>query len=167
MVSAEAICARTVFSGRFRLLIATMDSRRVNASRAVLACTVVIDPSWPVFMAWSMSNASSPRHSPMMMRSGRIRRQLISSCLCRIAPWPSTLGGRVSRRTMFSCASCNSAASSIVMTRSFCGMYCERIFRKVVLPAPVPPEIRMLSRARTAADSSSIISAEILFICTS
>ena len=39
-----------------------------------------------------------------------------------------------------------------------CGMYCERIFRKVVLPAPVPPEIRMLIRARTAAASISIIS---------
>ena len=101
-------------------------------------------------MAWSMSNASSPRTSPMMMRSGRIRRQLISSCRWRIAPWPSTFGGRVSRRTMFSCASCNSAASSIVITRSFCGMYCERMFRNVVLPAPVPPEIRMLIRARTA-----------------
>ena len=94
----------------------------------------------------------------MMMRSGRIRRLLISSWRWRIAPWPSTLGGRVSRRTMFSCASCSSAASSMVTMRSSCGMYCDRMFKKVVLPAPVPPEIRMLMRARTAAASISIIS---------
>jgi hypothetical protein len=37
------------------------------------------------------------------------------------------------------------------------------MFRKVVLPAPVPPEIRMLMRAFTAAESTSIISAEMLF----
>ena len=30
-------------------------------------------PLWPVFMACSMSNASFPRHSPMMIRSGRMR----------------------------------------------------------------------------------------------
>ena len=40
----------------------------------MLAWTVVIDPSWPVFMAWIMSSVSAPRHSPMMIRSGRIRR---------------------------------------------------------------------------------------------
>ena len=57
-----------------------------------------------MFIACSMSNASSPRTSPMMMRSGRIRRLLISNCRWRIAPCPSMLGGRVSRRTIFSCA---------------------------------------------------------------
>ena len=51
-------------------------SSRARASRGVLACSVVIEPAWPVFMAWSMSSASAPRHSPMMMRSGRIRRAL-------------------------------------------------------------------------------------------
>ena len=91
----------------------------------------------------------------------------MSSCRCRMAPWPSMLGGRVSRRTMFSCASRNSAASSMVTRRSLLGMYCERMLRNVVLPAPVPPETRMLMRARTADDSTSIISGEILFNCTS
>ena len=43
-------------------------------SRGVLAWTVVSEPSWPVFMACSMSSASPPRHSPTMMRSGRMRR---------------------------------------------------------------------------------------------
>ena len=47
---------------------------RLSASRGLLACTVVIEPSWPVFIAWSMSRASPPRHSPTTMRSGRIRR---------------------------------------------------------------------------------------------
>ncbi len=37
------------------------------------AWTVVSDPSWPVFIACSMSSASGPRTSPTMMRSGRMR----------------------------------------------------------------------------------------------
>ena len=41
------------------------------------------------------------------------------------------------------------------------------MFRNVVLPAPVPPEIRMLMRARTAAASTSSISGEMLFSSTS
>ncbi len=73
------------------------------------------------------------------------------------------LGGRVSRRTMFSCARRSSAASSMVTTRSVRGMYCDRMFRKVVLPVPVPPEMRMLIRAFTAEESTSIISGETLF----
>ena len=47
-----------------------MFSSRVSASRGVLAWIVVIEPSWPVFIACSMSSASAPRTSPMMMRSG-------------------------------------------------------------------------------------------------
>ena len=38
---------------------------------------VVKLPSWPVFIACSMSSASSPRTSPTMMRSGRMRSALI------------------------------------------------------------------------------------------
>ena len=82
MVMAEAICWRTDFSGRFMLPMATIDSSLEMASRGVLAWMVVMEPSWPVFMACSMSKASSPRTSPMMMRSGRIRRQLMSSWRC-------------------------------------------------------------------------------------
>ena len=48
-------------------------SSREIASRGLLACSVVSEPSWPVFMACSMSSASAPRHSPTMMRFGRIR----------------------------------------------------------------------------------------------
>ncbi len=55
-----------------------MDSRRLMASRGLLACSVPIEPSWPVFMACSRSNASGPRTSPTMIRSGRIRRQFLT-----------------------------------------------------------------------------------------
>ena len=43
------------------------------ASSGPLACTVDIEPSWPVLMAWIMSSASGPRTSPTTMRSGRSR----------------------------------------------------------------------------------------------
>ena len=54
-------------------LIPIICSTRESASRGVLAWTVVIEPSWPVFIACSMSNASPPRTSPTMIRSGRMR----------------------------------------------------------------------------------------------
>ena len=95
---ADEICWRIARSGRLVAPIAIIVSIRVSASRAVFACTVVSDPSWPVFIACSMSSASSPRTSPTTMRSGRIRRALIMSCRCRTAPLPSTFGGRVSSR---------------------------------------------------------------------
>src|SRR5258707_652602 len=119
--------------------------------------SLTTEPSWPVFIACSMSKASSPRTSPSTMRSGRIRRLLMTSCRWRIAPLPSMLGGRVSRRTTCSCFICNSAASSMVTMRSLLGMYPERTFSTVVLPAPVPPEISRLSRPLTMAESSSSI----------
>ena len=58
MWTAEAIWARMAFSGREMLPIMAMVSMRAMASRGLLAWMVVIDPSWPVFMAWSMSSAS-------------------------------------------------------------------------------------------------------------
>jgi len=47
---------------------------------------VLIDPSTPVFMACSMSSASAPRHSPTMMRSGRIRRAVRNNCRWLMPP---------------------------------------------------------------------------------
>ena len=44
------------------LPICTMFSIRVSASRVVLAWTVDMLPSWPVFIACSMSNASDAAH---------------------------------------------------------------------------------------------------------
>ena len=71
----------------------TIASTRDRASRGVLACTVVIDPSWPVFIACSMSSTSPPRHSPMMMRSGRIRRAFFTRSRATTSPLPSMFGG--------------------------------------------------------------------------
>ena len=130
-----------------------MFSSRVSASRGVLACTVAIDPSWPVFIACSMSRVSAPRTSPTMMRSGRIRRLLRTSARWGTSPLPSMFGGRVSRRRTCGCCSCSSAASSIVTMRSVAGMKPESTLSRVVLPVPVPPEISRFSLARTIAPS--------------
>ena len=73
---AEAICARSARIGKVIPDIETIVSMRLSASRGELAWTVVSEPSWPVFMAWSMSSASAPRTSPTMMRSGRMRSAL-------------------------------------------------------------------------------------------
>src|ERR1700734_909605 len=70
-----------------------IDSKRDSASRGVLACSVPIEPSWPVFIACSKSNASGPRTSPTMMRSGRMRRQLRTRSRIVICPSPSRFGG--------------------------------------------------------------------------
>jgi hypothetical protein len=115
-------------------------------------------PSWPVFIAWSMSRVSGPRHSPMMIRSGRIRSAFFSRSRQVTSPLPSMFLGRVSIGTTCGCWSCSSAASSIVATRSSGGMNAERAFKSVVLPLPVPPEITTLSRALMQAARNSIIS---------
>ena len=108
--------------GRSKPAMPTIISSRLRASRGVLAWIVVRLPSWPVFIAWSMSRASAPRHSPTMIRSGRIRRALRTRSRVVTSPSPSMLAGRVSIRTTCGCCSCSSAASSIVATRSSAGM---------------------------------------------
>ncbi|MNY10105.1 hypothetical protein D3C86_1430620 [compost metagenome] len=124
-----------------------IDSIRLMASRGELACSVPMEPSWPVFIACNRSKASGPRTSPTMMRSGRIRRQFLTRSRMVIWPWPSRFGGRVSRRTTCGCCSCSSAASSQVMTRSVGSMKAVRVLSRVVLPEPVPPEMTRLHRA--------------------
>ena len=117
-----------------------------------------MEPSWPVFIACNMSRVSPPRHSPMMMRSGRIRNALRTRSVAVMAPVPSILDGRVSSRTTCSCWSWSSAASSMVTTRwSFC-MKLLNVFSKVVLPEPVPPLIMMLSLALIHPSKSITIS---------
>ncbi|MDT4864941.1 hypothetical protein FQZ97_997180 [compost metagenome] len=64
-----------------------------------------------------------------------------------ISPLPSMFIGRVSMRATCGCCSWSSAASSMVMMRSVSGMKPERMFSSVVFPAPVPPEISMLTLA--------------------
>ena len=127
-------------------------------SRGVLAWPVDIDPSWPVFIAWSMSSASAPRHSPTMIRSGRMRSELRTSSRIGTAPLPSMLAGRDSSVTTCSWRSCSSAASSTVTMRSSFGMNDERTLSIVVLPEPVPPETKTLRRASTHARRKSNIS---------
>ena len=116
-------------------------------SRGVLAWAVVSDPSWPVFIAWSMSSASPPRHSPTITRSGRIRKVALMQSRAVMAPVPSMFAGRVSMRIQCSLASCSSAESSMLTMRSSSWMKLLRTLSSVVLPEPVPPEMTTLSRA--------------------
>jgi len=134
-----------------------MVSMRCSVSRALFECAVVSEPSWPVFMAWSMSSASPPRTSPTMIRSGRMRRALITSWRIVTCPLPSMLGGRASSRTRCFWFNCNSAESSIVTMRSEEGKKLESMLSRVVLPVPVPPETTIFCRAVTQARRKSII----------
>lgn len=109
-------------------------------------------------MACSMSSTSWLRTSPSSTRSGRIRRALRIRSRAVTSPRPSTLGGRVSRRTTCSWPSCNSAASSMVTRRSYGEMLRLSTLSNVVLPAPVPPLIRMLQRRWTAPSRNTSIS---------
>ena len=73
-------------------IIASVASRS-SASRGELPWMVVSEPSWPVFIASSMSSASAPRTSPTMMRVGRMRSALRTRSRMLISPAPSTLLG--------------------------------------------------------------------------
>src|ERR1700680_4377288 len=149
MWMAEATVSRMAREGRSWPACSTRVSRRTRHSWGLLACSVDIEPSCPVFIAWSMSRASPPRHSPTMMRSGRIRGQLLPSSRIGTAPFPSTFGGRDSSWIQWGCWSWSSAASSHVISRSVSGMKDDRMLRSVVFPEPVPPATRMLNLART------------------
>ncbi len=99
-------------------------------SAGVLAWPVDSEPSWPVVIAWSMSRASPARHSPTMIRSGRMCRALRSRSRMVISPLPSRFGGRASSVTTCAWLSCSSAASSMVTIRSSSGMNDERTLRR-------------------------------------
>ena len=129
----------------------TIVSSRLMASFGLLAWTVVMLPSWPVFIAWSMSSVSPARHSPTTIRSGRIRKAFTTRSRIATAPRPSTLALRASRETRLRCRSWSSAVSSTVTTRSVSGMKLESTFRVVVLPEPVPPLTTIEIRERTQA----------------
>ncbi len=77
-----------------------------------------------------------------------------------IRPRPSMFAGRVSIRTTCPWSRTNSAASSIVTIRSLAGMASAMAPRNVVLPEPVPPEIRMFLRATMAARRNCSIAGE-------
>ncbi len=155
--TADATCSLIARDGRSMPAISTIVSSLDRESRGELACRVVSDPSWPVFMAWSMSRASPPRHSPTMMRSGRMRRLLMTSFLMGMAPSPLMFGGLASRLTTCSWGRFSSAASSIVTMRSSGGMKAQTTFRSVVFPEPVPPLITMFWRCLTASSKNCAI----------
>ena len=46
----------------------------VMAPSRLSACTVVIEPGWPLLTARRKAKASGPRSSPSRMRSGRMRK---------------------------------------------------------------------------------------------
>ena len=115
---ALAICCRMARSGSSRLAIEIIVSSRLSASRGVLAWSVVSEPSWPVFMAWSMSIASAPatlaHDDAVGPHTQRVDQQQSLRHLAR----PSMLAGRVSSRTTWGCLSWSSAESSMVTIRS-------------------------------------------------
>ena len=86
-------CSRIARTGRSMPAISTIVSTRDSASRGLFAWTVDSEPSWPVFIAWSMSSAAASRTSPTTIRSGRIRSELRTRSRMVTAPLPSMFGG--------------------------------------------------------------------------
>ncbi len=144
--TAELTCSRIARIGRSIPAIMTIVSKRESESRGEFACTVVSDPSWPVFMACSMSSAAASRTSPTTIRSGRMRSALRTRSRMVTSPAPSMFGGRYSSRSTWSWPSRSSAESSIVMIRSLAGRYPDSTLSSVVFPEPVPPLITMSIR---------------------
>ena len=138
--TAPATCSRMARTGRSMPAMSTIVSRRESESRGLLAWTVVIEPSWPVFIAWSMSRAAPSRTSPTTMRSGRMRRQLRTRSRMVTWPEPSMLAGR------------DSMPQDVLLVQLELGGVLDRhdalvapggsddmTLRVVVLPEPVPP----------------------------
>ena len=130
------------------LPICTMFSMRVSASRVLLAWMVDIEPSWPVFMACSMSNASPPRTSPMMMRSGRMRSALRTRSRWLTSPRAFQAGGPGFQAHHVRLLQLQFGRVLDVTTRSPASIMRDIAFISVVLPEPVPPEMITFSRAR-------------------
>ena len=74
---------------------------------------------------------------------------------------------RASKRTRFDASSCSSAVSSISTRRSSGGRKAASALSNVVLPVPVPPLIRMLSRASMPRRRMSSCARVSVPICTS
>ena len=89
---AWAICGRMAWRGMFVLPISIMVSILKRLSSGLFAWTVVRDPLWPVFMAWSMSIASWLRISPTTILSGRILSAFFRSVRMVTSPLPSMFG---------------------------------------------------------------------------
>ena len=108
-------------------------------------------PGSPALSASSRSMHSSDRTSPTISRLGRIRRLSLTSSRSVISPVPSSPAWRVCIGTQSGCGNRSSKTSSTLTTRSPPGIAADKQFRRVVLPACVPPATRMLRPARTDA----------------
>ena len=89
--TAEAIWRWIDSTGRSAAICTSTSSRRIT-SAALLAWIVVIEPSWPVFIACSMSSDSPDRHSPTTIRSGRMRRAILHQVANRVLAAPFDVG---------------------------------------------------------------------------
>ena len=128
---------------------------------------VVIDPSLPWLMAFSIGMTSAPRTSPTRTRSGVIRSAHRTSSARVISPSPSVLGSRDCIATTSGWAAASqsrhsSRESSMVISRSSGGIALASARSIVVFPTAVPPEISrflraLTSAARNAASGSSTV----------
>jgi hypothetical protein len=123
-------------------------ARRRSAPSSLFAWIVASMPRCPVFRASRRVRASAPRTSPTMIRSGRCRRIAFSRSPNVIGLWCVSSWASTEMTCGFRMAS--SAVSSMIRMRSSSGMELARMFMSVVLPVPVPPDIRILSPRRTA-----------------
>ena len=116
--------------------MSTMVSSRDSESRGLLAWTVVIEPSWPVFMACSMSSAAPSRTSPTTMRSGLMRRAFLTRSRMAMRPSALDVGRSRLEAQHVVLVRLGSAASSMVMMRSSSGRKEEMTLSVVVFPEP-------------------------------
>ena len=137
----EAICLRMASNG-ISMPISAMVSSLEIISRGVLAWAVDSDPSWPVFKACKRSMVSSPRTSPTMILSGRIRSAARIRSRIVMARFSCKFAFFASRRTRLRSPGIRSSAvSSMVMSLSSAGIEAASAFKNVVFPADVPPPI--------------------------
>ena len=154
--TALAIWARTALSGISMPAIATMFLEAANRRRGrqLLAWIVVIDPSWPVFMALKHVDHFLAAGFPLtMIRSGRIRSAFLRQSRWVTAPLPSTFGGAAFH-----------PAHMDLLKLEFRGILDRQGMRSLLsmkddsalrrwssCPRPVPPETMTLRRVATAA----------------
>ena len=138
---------RIAASGQVGAAWSTSDSRRSSASVGLFAWHVEIEPSWPVFIAWTNASTSSPRASPTTIRSGRSRSEVRTSCARSTAPGPSIVGGRASSRSAWGWRSGSSAVSSTITRRWDGSISATSAATSDVLPDDVAPATTRLQRA--------------------
>ena len=144
-------CSRMARSGRSTPAVSTSVSTRLMASRGVFAWIVVSEPSWPVFMAWSMSTVSG------------------AAALAdddAVGPHPQGVPDEVADRDLALALDVGGPRlerDHVLLRELQLGRVLDRddalavrdeadsTFSVVVLPEPVPPEIRMFSLPRTQA----------------